>query len=117
MAQLSDDCFAFGGALLSVDAATALIAERLHPVAGVETVFMQEDVELRGDAVVLPQGLKRGANSRPAGEDLPRGARALEQGRRLSPQDVALAAALGIARLPVRERLRVAVFSTGNELV
>jgi molybdopterin molybdotransferase len=42
MAQLSDDCFAFGGALLGVDAALALIAERIHPVAGEETVPLAE---------------------------------------------------------------------------
>ncbi|HEX8665597.1 MAG TPA: gephyrin-like molybdotransferase Glp [Beijerinckiaceae bacterium] len=200
MAQLSNDCFAFGGELMSVDAARALVAERLAPVAapeevplveadgrvlaedivsavdlppfdnsavdgyavrfldlaqgaetvlpvagrvaaggtlgggarpgqavriftgapmpaGLDTVFMQEDVRLDGGAVVLPPGLKAGANRRPAGEDLKRGALALAAGRRLSPRDIALLAALGLDRVPVRRPLRVAVFSTGDEVV
>ncbi len=200
MAQLSDDCFAFGGALLSLDEAIALIRERVGPVAeaeevalheadgrvlaaavragvdlppfdnsavdgygvrfadlapdgetvlpvagrlaagrapegearpgaalrvftgapippGFDTVFMQEDVREEGGRVFLPAGLKPGANRRLAGEDVARGTRVLAAGRRLRPQDVALLAALGIERIAVREPLRVALFSTGDELV
>ncbi|HEY8580400.1 MAG TPA: molybdopterin molybdotransferase MoeA, partial [Beijerinckiaceae bacterium] len=199
MAQLSDDCFAFGGQLLSVDEGVRLIVERVQGVpqieraplraadnrilaadvvaaiplppfansavdgyavrhadltpdgptvlpvrgrfeagarpgeldagaaariftgaampAGADTVFMQEDVTAAGDgAVSLPAGLRRGANMRPAGEDVAAGAPALPRGRRLRPQDVALAAALGRAELEVARRLRVGVFSTGDEL-
>lgn len=83
---------------------------------GFDTVFMQEDVEATGGRVRLPQGLKRFANMRPAGEDIAAGAIALEAGRRLTPADVALAAALGLPRLTVRARPRVGVFSTGDEL-
>ena len=200
MAQLSNDCFAFGGPLLSVDAVQALIVERVAPVCepldvplieadgrvlarrilapidlppfdnsavdgyavrfadlasngetvlpvggrvaagtdpldlatgreavriftgapipmGLDTVFMQEDVSLRAGQVALPTGLKPGANRRLAGEDLARGGVAFEAGRRLSPRDLALLAALGLARVPVARPLRVAVFSTGNEIV
>jgi molybdopterin molybdotransferase len=199
MAQLSDDCFAFGGPLMSVDEAVGIIAARVTPVSdiesvaledadgrvlardlaaplplppftnsavdgyaiasselpgeqarslplagrvqagaaaeaaqpghvvriftgapmpeGTDTVFMQEDVSI-DDAgrVVLPAGLKPGANVRPAGEDLAKGAIALQAGQRLRPQDVALAAAFGLTRLDVVRRLRVAVFSTGDEI-
>ena len=83
---------------------------------GADTVFMQEDVQLRDGLVHLPPGLHRGANWRPAGEDIAAGARALPAGRRLRPQDLALAAALGITALRVRRRVRVALFSTGDEL-
>lgn len=196
MAQLSDDCFAFGGALLSVDAALALIAAQVGPVDGTEqlplyaadgrvlvadvlapvdlppfansavdgyavrladaaagwlpvqgrlaagmaadplhpgtarriftgaalpegadTVFMQEDVRLDGATVHLPDGLRPGANTRSRGEDVAQGVLALPSGRVLRPQDLALAAALGLATLPVRRRVRVALFSTGDELV
>ena len=200
MAQLSDDCFAFGGPLMSVDEAVGIIAARVTPVlevesvalvqadgrilateisaplplppftnsavdgyavrsrdlqtgkekafavtgrvqagsaadaiepghavriftgapmpAGADTVFMQEDVQLDPEGrVVLPQGLKAGANVRAAGEDIPVGSVALAAGQRLRPQDVALAAAFGLTQLQVRRRIRVAVFSTGNELV
>jgi molybdopterin molybdotransferase len=200
MAQLSDDCFAFGGPMMSVDEAVGLIAARVtrveevetvalaeadgrilahdiaaplplppftnsavdgyavagrdlpkaeaeafpvlgrvqagaspedaikarHAVriftgapmpAGADTVFMQEDVRLEGGKVVLPAGLKPGANVRPAGEDIPLGHAALKSGQRLRPQDVALVAAFGLTRIDVRRRIRVAVFSTGNELV
>jgi len=201
MAQLSDDCFAFGGPMMSVDEAVAIISSRVTavrdietvPVAdadgrilassisaplplppftnsavdgyavrgddvphgeetafpvtgrvqagasaggvikpghavriftgapmpdGADTVFMQEDVRLDADGkVVLPAGLRPGANVRPAGEDIPVGISALAAGLRMRPQDVALAAAFGLAEVGVRRRIRVAVFSTGNELV
>ena len=198
MAQLSDDCFAFGGKLLTVDAALAAIAEGIRPVRGMErvalldadgrvlavdlaapmdlppfrnsavdgyavrladlegrdtlpvlgrlpagtpaddalpsgavrriftgaamppgadTVFMQEDVELEAGRVRLPAGLKPGANTRPQGEDIAVGDPALVAGLRLRPQDLALAAALGLDGLAVRRRVRVALFSTGSELV
>ena len=200
MAQLSDDCFAFGGPMMSVDEAIGLIAARVTPVRDVETlalvradgrilahdvaaplplppftnsavdgyavasrdlprngahgfpvtgrvqaggaaaapvkpgqavriftgapmpdgadtVFMQEDVRLEDGQVMLPAGLKPGANVRPAGEDIPAGYAALKAGQRLRPQHVALAAAFGLTELGVTRRIRVAAFSTGNELV
>lgn len=201
MAQLSDDCFAFGGPMMSVDEAVAIIAAGVTPVreietveiaradgrilaagvsaplplppftnsavdgyavrsqdlprkheaafvvtgrvaagasateaieaghamriftgapmpAGADTVFMQEDVRLDDQGrVVLPEGLRTGANVRPAGEDIPVGSAALPARQRLRPQDIALAAALGLTHLEVRRRVRVAVFSTGDELV
>jgi molybdopterin molybdotransferase len=83
---------------------------------GADTVFMQEDVRVDGDKVVLPAGLKPGANVRPAGEDIASGVAALKAGQRLRPQDVALAAAFGLTQIDVVRRIRVAVFSTGNEL-
>lgn len=198
MAQLTDDCFAFGGPLLSVDAAAALIVERIAPLGGTrhlplamatgavlaedliaprplppfansavdgyafahasltpgeatrlpvaariaagavadplapgtaarvftgapmpdgaETVAMQEDTALDAAGVLIPPGLRRGANARPAGEDVPQGARALAAGCRLGPAEIALAAALGFAHLPVTAPVRVGVFSTGDEL-
>ena len=201
MAQLSDDCFAFGGPMMSVDEAVAIIATRVSAVHEIETVplgnadgrilagdisaslalppftnsavdgyavrsndlplrqdvafsvsgrvqagasaqepvqpghavriftgapmpegagtvFMQEDVRLdEAGKVVLPAGLKPGANVRPAGEDIALGAAALGGGLRLRPQDVALFAAFGLTQVDVRRRIRVAVFSTGDELV
>jgi molybdopterin molybdotransferase len=197
MAQLSDDCFAFGGQLLSVEAAAAMIAERIPPIEGAEalpllaargrvlagglvartplppffnsavdgyafahaslgdgttrlplagrlaagdagqalqpgaamrvltgapmpegadTVMMQEDAVLEGDALLLPPGLKRGANCRPAGEDVPAGAQALPAGTLLTAPEIGLAAALGYDTLECRRAVRVGVFSTGNEL-
>jgi molybdopterin molybdotransferase len=200
MAQLSDDCFAFGGPLLPVDEIERLLAERIASVAeteqvnlreaagrvlaadlvatvdlppfdnsavdgfavrhadlaqasetrltvidrvtagraavqavrsreavriftgapmpaGADTVFMQEDVRVDGNAVIVPPGLKLGANRRSAGEDVHAGSVALPAGRRLAPQHVALAAALGRVDLQVRRRIRVALFSTGDEIV
>jgi len=201
MAQLSEDSFAFGGKLMSVDDAVAILSARVRTVDEVETVgladadgrilaadipaplplppftnsavdgyavrsrdlshdpplvlavegrvqagaaavdaiapgravriftgapmpqgadivFMQEDVRLDASgAVILPLGLRAGANVRPVGEDIAAGATALPAGRRMRPQDVALAAALGLTQIEVRRRIRVAVFSTGDEIV
>lgn len=201
MAQLSDDCFAFGGPMMSVEEAVGIIASRVLPVSdletlpiaqadgrilahdiaaplplppftnsavdgyavrsadlpkdqakafpvsgriqagasagaalqsgqavriftgapmpqGADTVFMQEDVRVEADGkVMLPAGLKAGANVRPAGEDIAAGHAALAAGRRLRPQDIALAAAFGLTHLSLRRRIRVAVFSTGDEVV
>jgi molybdopterin molybdotransferase len=84
---------------------------------GADTVFMQEDVRTDGADVTVPPGLKRGANRRLAGEDVRAGSVVLPAGRRLAAQDVALAAAVGLTRLDVRRRVRVAVLSTGDEIV
>jgi len=67
--------------------------------------------------VVVPPGLKLGANRRLAGEDVRGGSVMLPAGRRLDEPQVALAAAVGISALTVRRRIRVAVFSTGDEIV
>jgi molybdopterin molybdotransferase len=84
---------------------------------GADTVFMQEDCRLIGDGrVVLPPGLAAGANRRQRGEDICAGDAALLAGRRLRPEDLGLAAALGVDRLIVRRKLKAAVFSTGDEL-
>lgn len=199
MAQLSDDCFAFGGQLMSVDEAVDMIKTTLAPVTsrevvaldgadgrvlwedvratlslppfdnsavdgwavafadldphgetrlpiggrvaaggslrgieisgravrvftgapipmGADTIFMQEDTRWDDAHVVLPHGLRQGSNVRFVGEDVATGAVILASGRRLRPQDLALAAAVGKVDIPVRSRLRVAVFSTGDEL-
>ena len=190
MAQLSDDCFAFGGALLPIAEMERLIAERVVPItevetaplsaargrvvaqdivapidlppfdnsavdgyavrhtdlkpdadtrlavvdrvtaghsarrglapgeairiftgapmpAGADTVFMQEDTRAEGDAVIVPPGLKKGANARSAGEDLRARTVMLPAGRRLTASHVALAAAVGLTHLPVRRKVRV----------
>ena len=199
MAQLSDDCFAFGGPLMSVEEAAALIAARvpgpdteesvalraahgrvlardvlaplplppffnsavdgwafrhadLAPGAetrlveagrvaagqaasralgpgeaariftgapmppGADSVVMQEDARQDGGAILVPPGLRRGANARPAGEDVAEGAQALPAGQRLGPAEIGLCAALGLSALTVRKLVRVGVFSTGDEL-
>ena len=83
---------------------------------GADTVFMQEDCRIDGAHVIVPPGLSRGTNRRLAGEDIRAGAVALPAGRRLSAQDIALAAALGLTAIDVRRRVRVALFSTGDEI-
>jgi molybdopterin molybdotransferase len=85
--------------------------------AGADTVFMQEDVRADAEAVTVPPGLKLGANRRLKGEDVRAGSVVLPAGRRLAAQDVALAAAVGLTALEVFRRVRVAVFSTGDEIV
>ncbi|WP_137046370.1 gephyrin-like molybdotransferase Glp [Pseudolabrys sp. FHR47] len=200
MAQLTDDCFAFSGALLPLPEMERLIAERIAPVsetervalrsargrvtandikapvdlppfdnsavdgyavrhadldangdttlavsgrltagaradltlgskqairiftgaampAGADTVYMQEDVAVDGDKVTVPKGLALGANRRLAGEDVAAGRIVLPAGTVLEAQHIALLAALGIVDVEVRRRLKVAIFSTGDEVV
>jgi molybdopterin molybdotransferase len=199
MAQLTDDCFAFGGDLLPIDEMERIIRDRVRPVVETEavplgqtrgrvlaqdvaapvslppfdnsavdgfavrhvdlnsegdtrlkvverltaglstarplapgtavriftgapmprdadTVFMQEDTRVEDDVVVLPAGLKRGANRRLTGEDVQAGSVILKAGSLLSASHIALAAAVGLTQLTVRRRLRVALFSTGDEI-
>jgi molybdopterin molybdotransferase len=83
---------------------------------GADSVLMQEDITLDGDAVVIPAGVRRGANRRRAGEDMRRGQIVLQPGLRLRPQDVGAAASAGHSTLEVFLPLRVALISTGDEL-
>ena len=84
---------------------------------GADTVVMQEDVEQAEDHITIPPGLKPGANRRHRGEDTKRGDVVLARGQRLRPQDLGLAASVGQGDLCLYRPLRVAVFSTGDELV
>ena len=85
--------------------------------AGADAVVMQELCEHAGEGVVQINHVPRpGENIRRAGEDIRAGAEILAAGTRLAPQDIGLAASVGLARLPVFRRLRVAVFFTGDEL-
>ena len=85
--------------------------------AGADTVFMQEDVTLDGGNVIVPKGLSVGSNRRLAGEDVPAGRLVLPAGTVLEAQHIALLAALGLTEIIVRRRLKVAIFSTGDEVV
>lgn len=84
---------------------------------GADTVFMQEDARVDGDSVILPPGLKLGANRRTQGEDVGKGRVVLPAGTRFDAQHIGLAAAVGLTRIAVRRRIRVALFSTGDEIV
>lgn len=83
---------------------------------GTDTVLMQEDCRVDGDGVIIPPGIKQGANRRLAGEDIEAGTTILKAGRRLRPQDLGLAASIGQTRIEAHSRLRVALFSTGDEI-
>jgi molybdopterin molybdotransferase len=83
---------------------------------GADTVLMQEDAALDPGAVVIPPGVKPGANRRRAGEDVRQGQAVLQCGQRLRPQEVGVAATLGRASLRVFCPVRVALLSTGDEL-
>ena len=85
--------------------------------AGLDTVVPQEFTQADGDAIRFAAGVVRlGDNRRLAGEDLALGSAALAAGRVLQPADLGLLASLGQAEVPVYRRLRVAFFSTGDEL-
>ena len=83
---------------------------------GADTVVIQEVVQIEGDKIRIPAGQKRGQNRRLAGEDLAAGKPVLKAGHAVGPADLGLIASLGLAEVTVRRRLRVAFFSTGDEL-
>lgn len=83
---------------------------------GPDTVVKQEDVRREGDDVVLPAGLKQGTHRRRRGEDVREGDVIIPAGKLLRAQELGLAASAGRGSLLVRTALRVAVFSTGDEI-
>ncbi len=83
---------------------------------GVDTVVVQEVVRVEGDGVVIPPGQRREQHIRRAGEDLRAGSPALAAGKLLRPAELGIIASLGLAEVAVRRRVRVALFSTGDEL-
>ncbi len=85
--------------------------------AGADAIVMQESTETIGDRVRINERPQPGQWIRRAGIDIEAGATVLAAGRKLKAQDLGLAASIGCARVPVKARLRVAVFFTGDELV
>jgi molybdopterin molybdotransferase len=83
---------------------------------GADTVVMQEHVQAESDTILIGPGLQMGENVRAAGEDLARGQLALARGKQILPPELGLLASLGMAEVPVWRRLRIAFFSTGDEL-
>ena len=84
---------------------------------GADAVVMQEDTRQTDDIVAISRAAAKGENIRRAGEDIAVGASILQAGTRLGPQHIGLAASVGMARLPVYRKLRIATFFTGDELV
>lgn len=125
----SADC-ASGGATLAVTQRipAGQVGRRLQPgqaariftgamiPEGADAVVMQEQCEAQGDSVVVRHAPKAGEWIRRAGEDITAGSVILPAGTRLRSQELGLAASVGLAKLPVVRRLRVAVFFTGDEL-
>jgi molybdopterin molybdotransferase len=83
---------------------------------GTDTVVVQEVCRADGDRIAVPAGQKAGQNVRAAGEDLRAGVPVLRPGQAVRAADLGLLASLGIAEVSVKRRLRVAFFSTGDEL-
>lgn len=83
---------------------------------GTDTALMQEDVTIDGNHILIPKGVKQGANCRLAGEDMKKGQVVLEPGLRLRPQEVGIAATMGRPMIKVYQPLRVALVSSGDEL-
>ncbi|TMF70644.1 MAG: molybdopterin molybdotransferase MoeA [Chloroflexi bacterium] len=84
---------------------------------GADCIVMVEDVHVSGDTVTVPASLRAGGNFHRIGDDLREGDRILSAGAQLGAAELGIAAATGRAELPVRRRPRVALMSTGDELV
>lgn len=84
---------------------------------GCDTVVMQEHVTLEGQCIEIEAGHTAGQNVRHAGEDIQCGATVLAAGKRIGPAEMGLIASVGVAEVKVLRRVRVAFFSTGDELV
>lgn len=83
---------------------------------GTDTVVMQEHIKKNGDNILIDDTTLAGQNVRQAGEDIPIGGQVLSKGRTLTPADLGLLASVGISEVSVNKKLRVAFFSTGDEL-
>lgn len=83
---------------------------------GTDTVIMQEHAQRQDDSITIEPGHRAGQNVRHPGEDIATGAEVLAAGQRIGPAELGLLASLGIAQVNARRRLRVAFFSTGDEL-
>jgi molybdopterin molybdotransferase len=103
------------GSFLEPGTAARIFTGALIP-EGADAVVMQEQCELDGEVVTVKHAPQSGEWIRRAGEDVRAGAVILPGGTRLRSQELGLAASVGLAQLPVRRRLRVAVFFTGDEL-
>jgi molybdopterin molybdotransferase len=106
--------------LLAAGTAARIFTGAIVP-QGHDTVVMQEDVQIRSAGgratVVIPPGLKRNANVRKSGEDVKAGETLFAAGAVLRPQDLAALASVGLGEVRCFERLRVAIISTGDEVV
>ncbi|NIA56079.1 molybdopterin molybdotransferase MoeA [Massilia sp. TW-1] len=103
------------GAKLEPGTAARIFTGALIP-EGADAVVMQEQCDANGDQVTVKHTPQPGEWIRRAGEDIVAGSVILPAGTRLRSQELGLAASVGLARLPVRRRVRVAVFFTGDEL-
>ncbi|WP_288903073.1 gephyrin-like molybdotransferase Glp [uncultured Sneathiella sp.] len=99
-----------------IDAAVKILTGAVMP-EGLDTVAMAEDVSRNGNQVILPAGLKAGENCRKMGEDIREGQVLLEKGTSLRPQELGYLASVGLGSVKVFRRLKVALFSTGDELI
>jgi molybdopterin molybdotransferase len=84
---------------------------------GSDTVVMQEQVKVNGEQIEIGSGHKSGQNIRLVGEDIRKGSIVLPQGKRIGPAEMGLLASLGFNEIHVYRKLRIAIFSTGDELV
>jgi len=84
---------------------------------GADSVVMVEDVSVSGDQVTVPKGLTAGTNYHQVGDDVMGGVQILRAGVQLGAAEIGIAAATGHAQVPVRKRPRIALMSTGDELV
>jgi molybdopterin molybdotransferase len=106
---------AFGGVLGPGEAVRIFTGAPMPK--GADAIVIQEDVRREGDRIGLAAAVPAGDNLREAGMDFRAGEALIAAGRRLTPRDVALAAAANHSHLPVRRRARVAILATGDELV
>jgi molybdopterin molybdotransferase len=105
----------FEGSVGAGEAARIFTGGVLPP--GADTIVIQENATRDGDIVVVARSVGKGRHIRVEGLDFKRGSVLLAEGRRLSDRDLALAAAMNHARVPVRQRPKLAVLATGDELV
>ncbi len=84
---------------------------------GADAVVMQEQTRIEGEKVIFPAGVKAQQNIRPRGQDIQQGSVVIKAGTRLQPADLGVLASTGLAEIRVYKPLRVAVLSTGDELI
>ena len=105
----------FNKKLQKLNSIKVLTGAMLPP--NLDTIIMEEDCEIIDNILILPENVKKGINYRYLGEDIKKNSIVYKKGHKIKPQDIGVLASLGIKKIRAYKALKIAIFSSGDELV